>query len=325
MKKIIVSAPGKLMLLGEHAVMHNRHCLVTAVNQRMYSEIEFINYRELWLDAEDVEIYKYHKPFEKLGIGDIPKNAKFVEAALKNVIEKYDIKYGLKIKMKSEYSSKLGLGSSSSSTVCVIKALSELLELHLSRKEIFDLSYKTILDVQGKGSGFDIASVIYGGTIFFKTGGNIIEGLNIGVLPVVVGFTGIKADTVTLIDMVNKKAEIFPEEINQVYGQIEKLVLSGKEALLKNEWQSFGKIMNSNQKYLEELDISTEELNSLITAAREAGAYGAKLSGAGGGDCMIAVVSDERKGQVIRAIENAGGKIINIDTGAPGVRVETSI
>jgi mevalonate kinase len=80
--------------------------------------------------------------------------------------------------------------------------------------------------------------------------------------------------------------------------------------------------MNFNQGYLGALDVSTKKLSDMIYAAVNAGAWGAKLSGAGGGDCIIALASDGKKRAVEKAIKKAGGEIIKVSTDAPGVRVE---
>src|SRR3989344_2396885 len=179
MNKITVSAPGKLMLFGEHAVVYNHPCLVTAVDQRIRLEAEILESSNFELEASDVDVSNYKKPISELGKGEIPKGAKFVEVAVKNIYEKFGLKKGLRITTTSEFSSKFGFGSSSASTVCSVKALSELFDLSLSNKEIFDLAYKTVLDIQGKGSGFDVAAAVYGGTIYFVNPGKVIAPLKI--------------------------------------------------------------------------------------------------------------------------------------------------
>lgn len=88
MNRITVSAPGKLMLLGEHAVVYNHPCLVTAVDQRMRATVEILDVPEFQLEATDVKVTGYKKPLSELGKGDIPKGAKFVEIAVKNILER---------------------------------------------------------------------------------------------------------------------------------------------------------------------------------------------------------------------------------------------
>ena len=330
MKKIIVSAPGKLMLLGEHGVVYNHPCLVTAVDQRMKVTVEVLDILEFQLEAPDVKVTGYKKSLADLGKGEIPKGAKFVEIAVSNILE-YAKKnksknilnnFGFRITTSSEFSSLFGFGSSSASTVCVIKALSSAFDLNLTNKEIFDLAYKTVLDIQGKGSGFDVAAAVYGGTLYFFTGGKIIEPLIINNLPLIVGYSGIKADTVTLINQVKEKFANNENRINEIYTEIGKLVENAKELILKNDWLTTGELMNKNQLFLEELGVSIPKLDNMINMAKDAGAYGAKLSGAGGGDCMIALAPADKVKDVKTAIKSAGGEIIEIKANAEGVRIE---
>jgi mevalonate kinase len=324
MKSVTTSAPGKLMLFGEHAVVYDRPCLVTAVDQRMYATVEVLDMQELQLEAPDVKVTGYRKPLRELGKGDIPKGAKFIEFALKTISEKHPFVTGCKITTISEFSAQFGFGSSSASTVCTIKAISELMDFHLTERDIFDLAYKTVINVQGKGSGFDVAAGVYGGTLHFVTGGKFIEPLTLKTLPLLVGYSGVKADTVTLVNQVQALANKYPEVIEHIYDDIEELVLLAKEVLRTHNWQALGDLMNLNQGYLAALGVSTRKLANMLYSARDAGAYGAKLSGAGGGDCIIAVAADEKRDAVIYAITEAGGQVIPVKTNAQGVRVESS-
>lgn len=337
MNKITVSAPGKLMLFGEHAVVYGRPCIVTAVGQRMKAQVALLAEPVFQLDAPDVQITNYQKPISEVGIGAIPKGALFVEFAIKNFVSRYPIKTGIKVTTKSQFSAQFGFGSSSASTVCVIKALSELTKKKLSNRQIFDLSYKTVLDVQGKGSGFDVAAAVYGGTLFYKvkqspkvvrglyfvTEGKVIKPLKIDQLPLIVGYSGIKFDTVSIVNQVAKRAKKYPWLIDNVYNQIGKLVEQAKKALLKSDWPTLGELMNFNEGLLATLGVEGNRLANMIYAAREAHSYGAKLSGAGMGDCMICLAPQSKIKNVKNAITKAGGQVINVKTNVAGVRVES--
>ena len=319
MKKITVSAPGKLMLFGEHAVLNNHPCLATALNQRMYATVELLDENKFELNAKDLGIKNYTKDISKLGKGEIPNGAKFTEIAVKNFLDK---NIGIKITTFSEFSSLLGLGSSSAITVCIIKALSELLNIKLNHNQIFDLSYKTVLEIQGKGSGFDIASAVYGGTLYFETGGKVIQPITANNLPLIVGYSGIKADTVSIINQVNDKFSNNKKRLQEIYNEIEIIVKKAKQEVENANWKIVGELMNKNQKLLSELGVSIKKLDDMIGASLDAGAFGAKISGAGGGDCMIAIASSDDIKSVEKAIEKAGGKIIRIQPNAQGVRSE---
>lgn len=329
------------MFLGEHAVVYNRPCLVTAVGQRMKATVELISDDKFSLDAPDVKVTGYTKPMSELGQGDMPKGAQFVELAVKNFTEKYPFKGGLKITTQSEFSSQFGFGSSSASTVCVLKALFELYSSREERSDesrsldssrlaaarsnyklLFDLAYKTVLDIQGKASGFDVCSTLYGGTLYFIGGGSIIEPLLISQIPLVVAYTGKKGDSVILINHVAELKKLYPEKTDRLFDSITQLVEQAKVALCEKDWEKVGKLMDFNQEYLRNLGVSDEKLENLIHAAKTAGAWGAKLSGAGGGDCMIALVSDDKKEAVIKSLIDSGGQIIPVQPSVEGVRVE---
>jgi len=367
MKKVIVSAPGKLMLFGEHAVVYGKPCLVTAIDQRIYVKAEILEKEEFELQAPDVQVLSYKKPIGEVGRGDVTRGARFVEMAVRNFLDKIHLKKspqppltkgekkaslikgghkevlirenyllspsllkrgqgrfigGIKITTKSDFSTQFGLGSSSAVTVCTIKALSELFEVKLSKREIFDVAYKTILDIQGRGSGFDVAASVYGGTLYFVTGGKTIEQLAISSLPLIVGYSGVNADTVEILKRVKASFAKKGGCLSQIYNGIEDLVNRAKDALVEKDSQKLGALMNKNQEYLHELGVSSERLDRMTRAAFDAGAYGAKLSGAGGGDCMIALAAEGKRKDIEEAINKAGGEIIKVKTNAEGVRVE---
>lgn len=323
MKKVNVSAPGKLMLFGEHAVVYNHPCIVTAVDQRLFLTAEKNDTGDFILEAPDVDILNYRKPLKEIGKGEIPKGAQFIEIALKNVIrdKKISIK-GLKITTNSEFKSTFGFGSSSASTVCIVKAMSELYELKLSNRKIFDIAFKTVLDIQGKGSGFDVAAAVFGGTLYFVTRGDVIETLKIKSLPLIIGYSGVKADTVTLINKVSEKFENNKKRLDEIYNSIEKIVVKARELILLQDWKEAGKLMNENQKLLKELGVSIKRLDEMISFSTRAGAYGAKLSGAGGGDCMISFGSEKDTLKIQEEIKKAGGEVINVMANEQGVRIE---
>lgn len=298
--KITTSAPGKIMLFGEHAVVYGRPCLVTAIDTRVT------------VSAEDAEA---------MSVDLSGADPRFVNAAVSNFRDTYGLPKGIALKT-SGFSSQMGFGSSSAVVAGVLQALSELTGKKLDNKKLFDLAYKTVLDVQGKGSGFDVAAAIYGGTLYFMTGGKIIEPLAVKDMPLVIGYTGVKADTVTLMAQVAEKMKAQPERVGRIYDAIAKLTEDAKVKIKEGDWERVGRLMDFNQEYLRDLGVSLEKLESLILAAKSNGAYGAKLSGAGGGDCMIALVSDKNRSAVETAITAIGGQVIHIKNNAAGVRVE---
>lgn len=283
--KVKASAPGKLMLFGEHAVVYNYPCIVTTVSSKIHVEIEE-NSGPLKIVAPQV------------------KDNRFVERTVKLFCEKYSVDSKLLIKTYSDFSSQYGFGSSSAVTVATILALSRFYEIKILKKEIFELGYKVTLSIQGVGSGFDIAAATFGGTLYFVTGGKVIEPLIIKNLNLIVGYSGTKANTAKLVKNLKPDFKIFED--------IKRIVIEAKVSLINSDWKKTGELMNQNHKLLQALGVSTEKLNRMCLAANDSGAFGAKLSGAGGGDCMIALTADKKRKDVESAIIKAGGEILNV-------------
>lgn len=303
---IHVSAPGKLMLLGEHAVVYGQPCIVTAVGRRLTVFAQVIDEDRVVVDAPQV------------------KETKFVDATIKKFfsIAWNDIKHkGCKLSIQSEFTHSVGFGSSSAVSVATLKALSTIYQIPLDERQIFDTAYAVTLAIQGVGSGFDIAAATYGGTLYFKKGGKEILSIPDHV-PLIIGYTGVKADTPTYIRHVAAKYEKYPKKVARIFEAIGTLVDNGREAIIKKDWERLGKAFDFNQEYLRDLGVSTEKLEDLISAAKKAGALGAKLSGAGGGDCMIALAESGKRESVKKAITDAGGEVIDVTPNAEGVRIE---
>jgi len=303
---IKVSAPGKLLLLGDHAVVYGYPCLVTAVDKRLYVEAEII-------EAQEDEI-----------ITPQVKESRFVLESIAYFKEKFHIEKSVRIKTNGDFSHQVGLGSSSAVTVATFKALSLLFQKDISLKELFEMSYYVNIIIQGVGSGFDIAAATFGGTLEYVVGGKVINFLHITDLPLVVGYSGVKADTPFYIRKVAEAFKFKKLEMEKIFKSMQVLVEMAKKGLLSDDLATVGKCMSENQKLLVQLGVSTPKLDKMIISAVKAGAYGAKLSGAGGGDCMIALVSQDKKEAVEKAIKSVGGEIINIANNTFGVRVENN-
>ena len=275
------------MLLGEHAVVYGYPCIVTAISQRLEVSIA---------EADDM-----------------PKDRRFVDAAIGAWGDGKD----MKLSAKCAFSGCYGFGSSSAVTVATLK----LLRPDATNRQLFDAAYTIVLDIQGVGSGFDVAAAVFGGTLYYIKN-KAIEPLAVKDIPLVVGYTGIKSNTVDLIKMVAKKREEYPEKVERICKAIGKIVEEARMKIIEGDWERVGRLMDFNQEYLRDLGVSSEKLEALITAAKAAGAYGAKLSGAGGGDCMIALASPDKRAGVEEAITRAGGEVVHVTPNAEGVRVE---
>lgn len=321
--RITASAPGKLMLFGEHAVVYGYPCIVTAVDKRMRASVGFNGKGKIAVSAPEVGLNEYQKKISSLGKDRIPKPVRFIEVLVKNFKNNFGLGGGLDIVTECDFSADYGFGSSAAVTVSLAYGLAKLHRLKTTKKELFEICYKTVIDVQGVGSGFDIAAAIYGGTLYYIKGGKKIEPLSLDKrLSISVGYTGVKADTPTLVRQVAEQYHHNKKEVSEIFIKIGEIVDKVREGVSVGDIRKFGKLMNENQILLHKLGVSSRELDKIIKTALESGAWGAKLSGAGGGDCMLTLGDKKDKDKIEEAIEGAGGKVLEVGLGAEGVRIE---
>lgn len=293
-----VFAPGKLMLLGEHAVVYGYPCLSVALNKGVIVQAE--GSKRDWIASQ---------------ISD----HRFVLSAKEVFFRNVKKKSPIRLTIQSNISG-LGLGSSSAVTVATIFALFTFYGISASPKSIFTLSLEAVKKIQPKASGYDVATSIYGGIIVFHGKTKRVQKLGISDIPLLIGFSGAKADTAMMVEKVSVMRKKDPPKANRIFQDIGDVVLEGKDAILGKEWSRMGKIMNENQQLLSSLGVSTLSLDRMISASSEAGALGAKLSGAGGGDCMIALYKDSSKKDIEKALEKSGATLLPLRVSKEGVR-----
>lgn len=321
---IRVSAPGKLMLFGEHSVVYGGSCIVTSLDHRYVVELKEIRNEKIVIETPESRLVKI---LYEIKLSQVLNNTKyerpisFVQAALKSFCLQYGpIKKGLRISTNGPIAS-YGLGSSSAITVATIYALVNAFGINCSKREIFDLSYRAVIDVQGESSGFDVASAVFGGTIYYKNHGKIIENVQISSMPIVLAFTGNKVSTISYIQYVSALKNRQRHIINGVFDLIDQVVYQAKINIVEQNWWVVGELANICQGLLDSIGVNTMQILAPVYAARENGAWGAKLSGAGGGDCIFAIVDKPHRHQVENAIKKTGAEILAINVDADGVKL----
>lgn len=308
--EIKASAPAKLIMFGEHASRHGKPSIVFALDQRIIVSFKPRNDDKIFLSAPDIGVAQVEYPSKELDFVTSSIELFFKETKAK--------KCGFDLSTKSEIQA--GFGSSGATVVATIGALDDFFKTKLSKFDILKLGQKVITAVQGHGSGIDIASATYGWTIVFEMGKEPVV-ITKEQLPIVVGNTGIKVKSKPIVLAVEVLEKKFPVVLNRIIDNMGDIGARAKKALKENDLETIGQLMNINQGMLYGEGVSSLILEKLIFAAKEAGAYGAKLSGAGVGDNMIALVSEKNKQSVADAINKAGGKAIIAKIGE-GLRIE---
>lgn len=298
------------MLFGEHSVVYGRHCLVAAINERLEISIEKIPEKKLIIDLDSVH---HEIKIDDIDIKNLHEIFKFIDAIVFNFYNIYNQTEGIKIKILKHFSSDYGFGSSSAITASVTKGLFELFKVFRDEKEIFDLGLKSILDVQKVGSGFDLAASLFGGAVFFQTGGKEIKKIN-AKLDFITCYTGIKVNTAKIVLELKDRFRNDQKIFNSYLDEIEKIVLEAKQELSKENinLKKIGELMNNNQKILKRIGVSSDRIDKLLGAAERNGAFGGKISGAGVGDCIIILSPEGKRKAIEKSLEENGGKVLNV-------------
>ncbi len=304
------SAPGKLILFGEHAVVFGEPALSTAI--RLRTEV-FARPHSSWLaDGASLEEPRY----------------RYVKASVGRAWHGDP----LWIEIRSMIPAGAGLGSSAAVTVATLGALTGLEGRPLNLPSIAVEAFEVEHAVQGRASPIDTStSTAGGGVLVRKTPGEDLLWsirrdtrewhLHRCILPdlqFVVGSTGLSAATGPLVAGVKARVERSPQAAARVK-EIGQITLDGLAALRKNDLEAAGRLLDRNHELLNALGVGHPTLDKLVAAARTT-SFGAKLTGAGGGGSMFALT--DRPEKTAQAIREAGGKVFLVRTDPEGVRAQ---
>ncbi|KXB01633.1 hypothetical protein AKJ41_00830 [candidate division MSBL1 archaeon SCGC-AAA259O05] len=319
----MASSPGQIFLFGEHAVVYGFPALATAINMRTEVQAELGSNNKIEIHSQGVgklegEVKEVNGKWSiKKKSGDSEK-LRFVTEVIQLTLNHIDRGDGFRIYIKSDLPPGSGLGSSSAVTTATAAAVSSALGKNLTREEISDLAYNSELEVQGAASRTGVNVATYGG--FLKIQESEKKSLErLPKLKILIGYTGNYSNTGKLVGNVRGLKESRPTIVNPILKAIGKATESGIESLEEGNLERVGVLMNANQSLLRGLNVSSPHLNDLIQAARSSGALGAKLTGAGGGGCMIAL-SQEDIDRISKSISEAGGESMEAKIGAEGLK-----
>jgi mevalonate kinase len=278
---ITTSAPGSLMLLGEHAVLHGHRAMVCAINRRMTVCLRPSREKSLRIVSG---LGTYRSPLNELV--DHPA-FRFVLQAVRQHRDR--IPSGLELNIGSEFSADIGFGSSAAVTVATHAALMRWIDDRApEHSTLFARSLETVHAVQGRGSGADLAAAVLGGIVAYRTD-PLFEPLNIS-MPLTAVYCGYKTPTIDVIQKVEKLRAADPSRYERIYAAIDAGVGDAMACLRRQDVPAFGKILNQNQRLMEEMGVNTPELQEIVSALQsDPDIVGAKISGSGLGDCAVGI------------------------------------
>ena len=300
---------GKVILFNEHFVVYGIPSVAAAIGDTTVAKVEDSEEFELLDNRPETPGYKKEKlEQQKDSLNRIFK-------AMNIDVEKNPVK----ITLEGDLLAASGLGASAASCVAIARALSKHFNLNLDDEQINNVAYEGEKGYHGNPSGIDNTAATYGGVIWFqrKPDGNIIERIKLKEpVEIVIGNTGKVADTKKAVAGVRERKEKYPEKYNQIFEEARKLVFDARNALEDFDIRRVGELMNKNHKLLQEIEVSSEELDLLVEIALENGALGAKLTGGGLGGNMIALTPEkDLQKRVAGAMEKEGYQVIKTTLG----------
>lgn len=287
-KSYSASAPGTLMLLGEHAVLQDKPAVVLAIDKRIMATLHVRSDKKILITSSLGKLEFELKEIEKL---QIEKPLQFVISVIKFFEKELKIKnFGFELSIDSGFSHDCGLGSSAAVTVATVAVLYQFVSNCTDPISIFETARKIIREVQGVGSGADIAASVYGGIIVYQQQSPCILKKIDSELPLVVIYSGSKTPTPEVIKKVEVLRNKHPEMINPLYDAMEQGVNRASVFIENKDWLQLGEVMNIQQGIMNALGVGTPILNQLIDMLNsQPDIYGAKISGSGLGDCVIGI------------------------------------
>ena len=229
---------------------------------------------------------------------------------------------GIHVDVECEIPVAAGLGSSASTTVAIIAAVARSKGIELSKKEIFKLAFVPENFLHGRPSGVDQATCIYGGMVLFNRPASV-KTLRLKREPaMLVCDTGIHHATRILVGGVVQKSQKERKNFQKYLVQIREISNGVAKALRQGDDEDLGTLMYQNHELLRKIGVSHPKLDHLVEVAREAGALGAKLTGAGGGGCIVVLARGaSARARISRVLRMKGGAPYKIQMDSSGVEL----
>jgi len=298
--KARASAPGKVILFGEHFVVYDKPAIVSAIGLRAYVEAMKSD-RGIILDGWSGE-----NPAVK---------------ASAYVIDQLGYSGGLNLRIRSSIPQSVGLGSSASVSVASAAATCLLLKGELDLELIRRAAHLGESLVHYRPSGIDTTIATYGGGgIYTRSEG--FRGMSLNLDEILIINTGKARRTGDLVKRVKEFRDAHGEEFEKILEDAEGIIWEAVDALKARDLELIGRLMLRNQELLRRVGVSSKEIEDIIELCMRFGALGAKLTGAGGGGCVIAVAEDEKIPQLMEALGRRF-EVMRCELMAEGVREDS--
>jgi len=322
-------APGKVILLGEHAVVYGRTALAGAIDRHVTVQIvphaapvRVVSRAAAWPGEPPVwdTVVVLDPPGTSRHAGSEPTRlARAIACAFEVMGLPAD---GCAVDIAADLPVSVGLGSSAALSVALVRALTDAAGRTLDAAAVCARAFEIERIFHGFPSGIDNTVATYGGAIAF-TRGEPVRPLALGQpVPLVVARGRAPRETQRTVTALRRHGEADREPYERLFDEVGTLVAAAERALAVGDFAALGGLMDANHRVLQHLGVSTDELDEMVTLARRHGALGAKLTGGGGGGAVIGLCPAAADA-VVAAYARAGWRAFTTTVGRSGREVDT--
>ena len=294
--KSIASAPGKVILFGEHFVVYGVKAILCSINKRVTVTAEKTSERKISINSK---IGKLELEPDK-SISEINSPLKPFYYLANKAIENKDS--GIRIQIDSEIPLGAGLGSSSACCVAGAAAIFKLFG-NISREEILKLAIEAERTIFENTSGADCTVCTYGGIMEYDKNKGFKKIEHEPNFQLVIINSNMEHSTQSMVSKVKEFENKNKEEFSKLSNLESKLVEDVLKLVKENKIQEIGQKMNQNQEYLENIGISNKELTKMIKIGQES-SFGAKITGSGGGGCIFALTNESNLQNILKKFKD---------------------
>ncbi|MEB3779331.1 MAG: mevalonate kinase [Desulfurococcales archaeon] len=323
MRSVTASAPAKAILFGEHFVVKGALGVVTAIDLR--ARVKVTEDRGSSLTIYSRELGGKYK-INLNNLESTPKPIAPFARIIKWLKERDYTIYPAIVEVKSNIPLGAGLGSSAATASAFTLSYTALHGAPLNQRELVEATIEAEIEAHGRPSGIDPNISVHGGVIAYRPGHEpvrITVGRELSEYKLVVADSGLKRNTKTAVEFVLDLAARYSDVLDHLYKAANELSKRAITALERGDATTLGELMNINHGLLAAIGVSTPELEDLVYTARRAGALGSKITGAGLGGAIIALVHKDKTPIVVQELRNRAPWTSPVKLGESGVLVES--
>jgi len=291
------SAPGKIILFGEHFVVYGVKAILCAINKRVTVTAEIIPENKISIKSSLGNLVT--EP--KRPVSEIDSQLRPFYYLADKMIQKYNEKSGLEITIDSEIPLGVGMGSSSACCVASAAAISGAFTKN-SKEEILQMAIEAEKTIFPNTSGADSTVCTYGGLMQYDKQNGHSKINSEPNFHLVIANSEIEHSTKDVVSNVKQFKEKNEEKFSSICNEENNLIDDVLICIKNNDLKGIGRDLIKNQEFLESIGVSNEKLRNMIELANKF-SFGAKLTGAGVGGCIFAITDETNMEKTIQQLK----------------------